>query len=140
FFFKVFKCLSLLAISGIFFGYILGEFFIDLLFGKAFYGAYSILLVFLLVFAITTPSVLLGYPFLGALGHMNAVNKSVVFAGIVQIGLLVILTYTASISAIYVVFSVLIVELTVLIFRAVYARKIYINKDYSVHTNSSKSA
>ena len=55
--------------------------------------AYKVLRIFCLIALVTFPSILLGYPLLGALGHTKAANGSVIIGSIAHIiGLLTLFT------------------------------------------------
>ncbi len=65
-----------------------GEALLTALFGAAFAPAAPTLVVFAGVFCLSTPALLLGYPYLGALGRIDLANRSVFIAGALQLGLL----------------------------------------------------
>lgn len=123
--FKVIKGAVGICIAGGLFGAIAGEWIIRLLFGSSFAESYPVLLVFLLTLLVNTPSVLLGYPLLGALGKTMVANQSVLIAGIIQIGLLSLCVLFGWSRAWDVAMTVLIVETIVLCLRAFWARKYY---------------
>lgn len=116
--FSTFSCLIGGAI-----GIFAGDIVIGMLFGNEFSGAYSVLLVFLATLLINTPSVLLGYPMLGALGHANLANRSVMYAGLVQFLLLGLFAAIGWTEALHTAFSVLFVEAMVLVMRIYWANK-----------------
>jgi len=70
------------------------------------------------VLAINVPSTLIGYPFLGAMGHSSYVNMTVITAGIVQLCLLIVLYMFDFSSAFYVALSIVAAELTVFLLRS----------------------
>lgn len=117
-FFKIFKLAIALCLIGVIVGIFISPWVITMIFGEAFKGSHVILIVFMITFAITTPSTLLGYPFLGALGDNKSANLSVMYAGILQIIILFALYLTGKHEAVSVALSVLGVEFFVLLYRA----------------------
>lgn len=115
---KVFYIVISLNVIGVILVYFLGGHVFDILFSEKINE--SSLLVFhilLLANIITVPSILLGYPFLGALGFSKAVNNSVIIgAGIHLVGLgIIMLTDHISVSSVAIM--VVLTELTVLTIR-----------------------
>lgn len=70
------------------------------------------------------PSILLGYPLLGALGDSRSANYSVIYAGFIQILLLSLLIFFNHLESIYVALSVLLVETFVLVYRSVRSKRL----------------
>jgi len=124
-FFKVMKLTVLASLIGILIGIFLGPTVLRLVFGEEFVSSYPILIVFLFIFAITTPSILLGYPFLGALGQIKLANQSVLYAGLLQVVLLVLFYFLNFKQGFQVSLSVLSVECIVLLLRVLWAKKFY---------------
>ncbi|MFC3340486.1 oligosaccharide flippase family protein [Paracandidimonas soli] len=124
-FFKILKIAIVLALFGVIVGIFLGKEIIVLLFGVEFIGSYEILLVFLICFSITVPSVLLGYPFLGALGDVRTANRSVIYGGLLQVLLLGVCYVNEWILALHISLTVILVESLVLCLRAYKSRMIY---------------
>lgn len=124
-FFKIFKVVILVSALGGIGGIFLGKFVLSMLFGVEFVGAYTVLLVFLFTFFITTPSVLLGYPFLGALGKTKLANRSVIYAGLLQLVFLFFCKLMNFIDSIDIAISVLLVETMVLVIRIYWAKAEY---------------
>ncbi|WOL29971.1 oligosaccharide flippase family protein [Pseudomonas fragi] len=133
-FFKVLGLIIILSLVELIVGYFIGPFAIELLFGKDFSPSYAVLIIFLITSAVTAPSILLGYPFLGALGNSKDANLSVMYASIIQLALLVICYNFNLTSAVFVALSVLTVEIFVLGYRAVCAKSTY----YSYHKGITK--
>jgi polysaccharide transporter, PST family len=109
-----------IACIGSILGALLGEKVILFLFGKDFMDSADVLNIFLLAIIVNTPSVLLGYPMLGALGLLHLANRSVLIAGGLQAILLFgffILNYT---NPVHVAIAVLVAEFSVLALRAVW--------------------
>ncbi|WP_158497829.1 oligosaccharide flippase family protein [Pseudoxanthomonas suwonensis] len=114
-------CLSIVAIAA---GILVGEWLLVILFGEEFRGSYSILVVFMGIYAVTMPSMLLGYPLLGAFGKLDIANRTVLLGGILQV-LCLIVVYISGLGALAVATSILLVELSILCFRAYYAASLY---------------
>lgn len=114
---KILKTITFTSILGFIIGSIFGEPIIQWIFGKSFSASYPVLLVFMLTYCITMPSILLGYPFLGALGDSKSANYSVIYAGLLQILLLITLCITNQKEALYVAVTVLLSEVLVLSYR-----------------------
>jgi PST family polysaccharide transporter len=123
--FSVLKGTLLVCIGGLVFGVFAGKWTIALLFGKTFGGSYVVLLVFLVTLIVNTPSVLLGYPLLGALGQAGKANRSVVIAGLLQIVLLCICFTLGWTQALQIAVTVLVVETIVLMLRAKWGKEHY---------------
>ncbi|MHC8315212.1 oligosaccharide flippase family protein [Pseudomonas sp. LB3P31] len=124
-FFRIFKAVIFLGFAGLIGGILLGPWAIELIFGQEFSASYTVLVIFMLTFVVTTPSVLLGYPFLGALGNSRAANVSVMWAGLAQVALLTACYFLEFHQAWQIALSVLIVEIMVLVFRAKCSIDIY---------------
>ncbi len=69
------------------------------------------------------PSVLLGYPFLGALGHGRAANRSVMFGSLLHLVLLAVIFFSKNITAINVSICVVITEFFVFTYRIYWVNK-----------------
>ncbi|MBD9514025.1 oligosaccharide flippase family protein [Pseudomonas sp. PDM22] len=115
---KILIALTTLSIIGACLGALFSKEVIELIFGNEYSESKSSLLIFLITFCVTTPSILLGYPFLGALGFSRTANLSVILAGVLQLILLLCITKFNLTSASYVCLSILTVEITVLAIRA----------------------
>lgn len=124
-FIKVLTVCTILSIIGVLIGLFFGNWIITLFFGDNFENTYPILVVFLFTFLVTTPSILLGYPFLGALGDSKLANKSVMIAGIVQIFILLLFFVLGISSGFWVAFSVFFVEIMVLAMRIFWSSKYF---------------
>lgn len=116
-----------LAIAGALIGLAAGEQIIHILFGDEFAPAYPIVVIFLATFVLSAPSTLLGYPLFGALGNISIANKSVMFAGIMQLVFLCALLFMNLITPISVAVTVLCVEALVLASRIIWGIRLYRN-------------
>ena len=100
-------------------GVVLGEWVLALMFGDQYRDSYGTLAIFILVFLVATPSVILGYPLFGAMGDIRPANRSVVFGGVVGCVLFAVLLFTENVTGIAVALCILAVEVVVLVSRAV---------------------
>lgn len=107
-----------LSLLGLLIGIATGKFFLDLIYGSGFNESYPALVIFMLTYSITIPSILLGYPLLGAYGESKTANMSVVIAGTFQVVFLIICHTMNWTNAWHVCLSILIVESIVLAIRA----------------------
>lgn len=123
--FNVIKLSTCVCLAGTIIGAFTGPFFIELLFGIEFLNSEFALFVFLLTLLVNTPAVLLGYPALGALGHADLANRSVMIAGILQLVLLTLCSMFKWQLAYQIAITVLVVETVVLCMRAYWFKKHY---------------
>ncbi|MCT4712313.1 oligosaccharide flippase family protein [Enterobacteriaceae bacterium H11S18] len=99
-------------------GWVWGNEIIKLLYGEAFEPATNILNVLLFALIFNTMAVMLGYPALAPLGLSKVANKSVIYAGIVQLILFLIIALTSTNRLpINVAYSVLASESIVMLIR-----------------------
>ena len=124
-FFKILKLVIALGVAGLVVGVLVGHWAIQLIFGTDFAPAYPVLVFFMITLTITLPSVLLGYPYLGALGNSKAANISVIYAGLLQLMLLALFYYIDLYQAVHVAAAVLLAEIFVLAFRSISSYKAY---------------
>jgi PST family polysaccharide transporter len=134
-FFRILAGVIALGIGGVAIGALVGGGVIGFLYGPGFEESHLVLLVFLVVFAISAPSIMLGYPFLGALGRADLANRSVIIAGCVQVLLLAVLYLLGWGTGLQVALSVLATEAIVLFLRVAHARRLYI----SLHSELRKA-
>ncbi|MDN6871698.1 oligosaccharide flippase family protein [Pseudomonas citronellolis] len=123
-FFKIVKAVCFSSLVGLVIGVISGKEIISIIFGSDFEKSYEVLIIFLLTYCVTMPSILLGYPLLGALGDSRSANYSVIYAGFIQILLLSLLIFFNHLESIYVALSVLLVETFVLVYRSVRSKRL----------------
>lgn len=117
-FIKILRLSAIIVVLGLGVGLLIGKQFLGILFGPDFYASYPVLAVFLLAFCFSAPAVLCGYPFLGAFGDSRSANISVIYAGVFQLLLLVLLWAMGWVDGVFVAGSVVIVEFFVLFYRA----------------------
>ena len=73
--------------------FIFAKWIITIFYGIDMTEAYKVLRIFCLIALVTFPSILLGYPLLGAMGHTKEANRSVIIGSIVHIiGLIILFT------------------------------------------------
>lgn len=114
---KLLKSALALTLLGVVLGLLTGQALIELIFGQQYRHSYPVFLVFMLALGAAIPSTLLGYPLLGAMGNATAANRSVLFAGLVQLISLLLLWSCNLTSALNVVSVVLIAEISALVWR-----------------------
>jgi len=107
-----------------------GEQIIKVVYGDEFLSSSGMVPIFGIVFAITCPSIVLGYPFLASVSRLSLANRSIYVAGIIQAMLLVILYIGGYASAANVGMCVMIAEAAVLILRVKWARQYWPNRAY----------
>lgn len=122
-FFKILKVVVLLSILGLGVGLLVGKWLLIALFGPGFSESYPILVVFMVTFCMTMPSILFGYPFLGALGDSRSANRSVMLGGGIQVCLLIAIFVLDWTDGLIVAGSVMLVESFVLTYRALKVRE-----------------
>lgn len=115
---KVTAVATLAACAGSALTIMLGVEIIRFLFGVEYAAALPVLQIFFITIIINTPSILLGYPMLGALGQLNLANRSVLVAGVLQMVVLCTLYLLERTSPVDVALAVLMAELAVLTLRA----------------------
>ena len=112
---KIFYSVVGLNILGVVFLYFFGEYIFTFLFTQEIGTEYiSVFKIFLIANLIVVPSILIGYPFLGALGFSNYANRSVINGSIVHLLGLTSLILADNITIYNVAFMIIITELLVL--------------------------
>ena len=76
-------------------------------------NAYKILKIFCLISLIVFPSMLIGYPLIGAMGHTKFANRSVIAGSIVHMAGLLVLFLTGKMNIYSIAFMVLVTECVV---------------------------
>ena len=124
---KLFKKIFLIAIFVniciITFIYIFASKFIVIFYGNDMYNAYKVLRIFCLVVFVSFPSILIGYPLLGALGHTKVCNISVMSGSVIHITGLFLLYLTGNMNIYTISFMVFITESMVLSIRLFFVHK-----------------
>lgn len=115
---KIFYSVVSINIIGVVFLVFFGESILSLLFTQKVGGeSISVFYIFLIVNFITVPSILLGYPFLAALGFAKHVNYSVIAGSMVHLIGLVLLVSSNLVTVFNVAFMVVVTESIVFIYR-----------------------
>lgn len=115
---KIFYSVVSINIIGVVFLIFFGESILSLLFTQEVGGeSINVFYIFLIVNFITVPSVLLGYPFLAALGFAKHVNYSVIVGSMVHLIGLVLLVLSNLVTVFNVAFMVIVTESIVFIYR-----------------------
>lgn len=92
------------------FVFIFAKQFIAIFYGANMMFAYKILRIFCIISLIVFPSMLVGYPLIGALGHTKEANRSVIVGSIIHIIGLFTLFITKNMNVYSIAFMVLITE------------------------------
>jgi len=114
---KIFKFSILINTIIVFILFSLSHYLIEIIFGNGLEASAKVLKILLLSALIVVPSILLGYPFLAALGFADYANLSVVAGSILHLSGLAILSALDIISIYSVAFMVLITEAFVFVIR-----------------------
>lgn len=118
---KLFKISTISNIFIVLLVFLFSDFIINLIFGEG-YGESAVLLKMFMFAAIyMMPSILMGYPLLGALGYTKEVNNSVIFASILHV--LLLIAFIPILSVKLVAYLVIITELIVFIYRFYFVKK-----------------
>lgn len=121
---KAMKLSLIVTFLGVMLGTAIGNTLLANIFGAEYVGSYSTLVILLFALCAAIPSILLGYPFLGALGDNKSANRSVMYSGAIQIVLLSLCLTIGVTSAPYIAATVLCAEYATLTYRIISARKI----------------
>ncbi len=123
---KLFKKILFLVVAAntviALFVYCFSDGIVVLIFGPDFSESADLLRLFCLLALIFVPAVMIGYPFLGALGKEKYANYSVVFASVLHVILLVVLYNQLTVYRI--VYLLLFTQTIVLVIRLVGAKKL----------------
>lgn len=121
---KIFYSVVALNILGVLFLYFFGEYIFAFLFTKEIgIESISVFKIFLIANLIVVPSILIGYPFLGALGFSKYANKSVINGSIIHLIGLFLLVVTNNITIYSVASMIIITELIVFGLRAFWIKE-----------------
>lgn len=115
------KCVFIALVCNLFicaFVFLFAKEFITIFYGTEMTEAYKILRIFCIVVLVTFPSILIGYPLLGALGHTKEANGSVIIGSIIHIIGLFMLFIIGKMNVYSIAFMVLITESIVFGIRA----------------------
>jgi polysaccharide transporter, PST family len=129
---RIFNATILVSMAGSAGMHFVGQYIVVAIFGESFLPAAKILDVFCITFLVAAPSVLLGYPVLGALGRLDIANRSVIVAGVIQLVGLSVLFAFSKVGAVQVAMCVLIAEFSVLCIRGRWVRKLVNRSEVTV--------
>lgn len=130
-FFKLLYGCIVVCFIGCSVGWLWGEQIITLLFGESFVAARFVLDILLLALLFNTSAVLLGYPALAPLGLSKIANTSVIYAGILQvIFFILIINLPLNSMHIYIAWSVVVSEFTVMVIRLIAVKGKRKNADF----------
>jgi len=130
FFKKISPVLVILNFIGVYILWIFAPDIINLVAKETFIESVKVFRILLVVACIVVPSILIGYPFLAALGFKNEANYSTIIGSLFHVSLLCVLYCFKLIDIYNVVYLLIATELIVLSYRfyAVYKHKLfYIN-------------
>jgi len=96
---KLFTLINILNLIGLVVLFVYTNEILELIFGSSSEGTVVFMQIFIFVMILDVPSILLGYPLLGAFGYTNYVNYSLVITAIVYLLLLTILYVMGMLSA-----------------------------------------
>lgn len=117
-FFKLLYACLAVCLLGCTIGWIWGQYIINILYGMHFSDSNVILEILLFALIFNTMGVLLGYPALVPLGLANIANRSVIYAGGIQLFLFFFISLQPKqYLPVYVAWSIVLSELFVMIFR-----------------------
>jgi len=115
---KIFKLVVFLNIIGIIILFLFGQSIFNLLFTESIgIKAIQVFNILLLAALVVVPSMLIGYPFLGALGFAKIANKSVIYASLIHLSGIGMLILTNHLTIYSVAIMVVITQLFDLVFR-----------------------
>ncbi|MEB2298035.1 flippase [Lysinibacillus xylanilyticus] len=97
------------------------EWVIQIIFGAGFEESVLVLRIFCVVLLYIMPSILIGYPLLGGMGHTKEVNLSVIYPAILHVLFLIIAIPYLNVALVAIL--VLITELLVFLYRSYYVKK-----------------
>ena len=119
------NCLICLA------GFIFTKDIITIFYGADMQEAYKVFRIFCIIALVTFPSIMIGYPLLGAMGYTKSANGSVIVGSIIHIMGLLVLFLTQKMNIYTIAFMVLITESIVFLIRLTYTLKykIFIYKE-----------
>lgn len=120
---KIFSIVTILNILGVISLFFIGEYIFNILFTKSIGGeSLGVFHILLLVSLVVVPSMLLGYPFLAALGYPKYANMSVIIGSVFHLIVLSVLVILDYITIYSVAFVVLGTEILVLSSRVYWIR------------------
>ena len=128
---KIFILVMIITFIVSCFVFIFAKDIITIFYGSDMTEAYKVLRIFCVLFFVNVPSVLLGYPLLGAFGHTKEANRSVIHSSIVHVLGLIILIWSQRLNIYSMAFMVMLTTFVELMLRiiAVMKYKLLENKE-----------
>lgn len=113
------------AVGGLFIPMLIGssfciyysDYIVVLFFGEEFHAASNLLNIFMVTLLVNFIGVNFGYPAFSSIDRVDVANKSVLFSATLQLILLIIMYLTDSVSPINICYSVLTIEVVVMLIR-----------------------
>lgn len=120
---RIFLVLIPLIIGGTAFAFITGEWWLVTISGEKYRGAITVFRYMLPLLIISFPSMLFGWPCLGAIDKQKQVTQSTIIAAVVQIALLFVFIITKNFNLLTIALTRLISESILLVLRVYYCYK-----------------
>jgi len=115
---KIFKIIVLLNVVGVVFLYFTGSYIFEFLFEKSFTNeSLEVFHILLLATLVVVPSIMIGYPFLGALGFAKFANRSVIYSSVIHVFGIVLLALSDNITIFTVAYMVVLTQIVDLSYR-----------------------
>jgi polysaccharide transporter, PST family len=127
FFKKLYPIVTLLNLAGIYVLWVFAPEIIQLVTKETFVESVKVFRILLIVACIVVPSILIGYPFLAALGFKNEANYSTIIGSLFHVSVLGIFYFFNWINIYNIVYLLIVTELIVLLYRyyTVYKNKLF---------------
>ena len=127
FFKKLYPIIIFLNFIGVYVLWVYAPEIIFMVTNETFLETVKVFRILLIVACVVVPSVLIGYPFLAALGYKNEANYSTIIGSLFHVISLTVLFFCNSIDIYSIVYLLIITELIVLIYRfySVYKHKLF---------------
>ena len=127
FFKKLYPIIIFLNFIGVYVLWVYAPEIIFMVTNDTFLETVKVFRILLIVACVVVPSVLIGYPFLAALGYKNEANYSTIIGSLFHVISLTVLFFCNSIDIYSIVYLLIITELIVLIYRfySVYKHKLF---------------
>ncbi|AVL73311.1 oligosaccharide flippase family protein [Providencia rettgeri] len=127
-FWKITAFTLVLSTLGALFGFLFGKQILGLIFGEEFSDSYIILNVFMIAIIISVLGMLFGYPALIPLNKTKVANFSVLYAGFLQLGIILVAYFlNIKFTALFIACSYLSCEIFVLLLRYIVFHNAYKN-------------
>ena len=130
FFKKLYPIIIFLNFIGVYVLWVYAPEIIFMVTNDTFLETVKVFRILLIVACVVVPSVLIGYPFLAALGYKNEANYSTIIGSLFHVISLTVLFFCNSIDIYSIVYLLIITELIVLLYRlyVVYNNKLFSNE------------